>query len=109
MPYKLKDSGVTLKYLGEGKTQDGSPADKLELTFNSVGVTPQNKYVVYVGTLNKLVLQWDFYTKATDEEPRFSTPWKGWKDYGGIMLCGERGQYELTDILVSDKLKAYFE
>lgn len=109
MPYKLKDSGVTLKYLGEGNTQDGAPADKLELTFNNVGVTPGNKYVVYVSKLNKLVLQWDFYTNATDEEPRFSTPWKGWKEEGGIMLCGERGKYALTDIVVSEKLKAYFD
>ena len=29
MPYKLKDSGVTLKYSGEDETQDGRPAHKL--------------------------------------------------------------------------------
>ena len=109
MPYKLKDSGVTLKHLGTAETTDGAAADKLELTFKKVGVTPQNKYHVYVDKTSKLVTQWDFFTTATDPEPRFSTPWAGYKEYGGIMLCGDRGKYALTDIVVSDSLKSYFE
>ncbi|MDX5347277.1 MAG: hypothetical protein LPK19_08510, partial [Hymenobacteraceae bacterium] len=39
LPYKLKDSGVTLKYKGEGETATGKPADILELTFANVGIT----------------------------------------------------------------------
>lgn len=109
MPYKLKDSGVTLKYIGEAYTEDGVPTDKLELTFEKVGVTPQNKYHVHIQKDSKLVVQWDFFTNATDEEPRFSTPWKGYKEYGGILLSGDRGKYNLTDIKVSDDLKAYFD
>ena len=41
MPFKLKDSGVTLTYKGEGKTMDGAPADILQMTFKNVGVTPR--------------------------------------------------------------------
>lgn len=48
MPYKLKDSGVSLKYTGPGHTQEGRPAELLMLTFKGVGVTPQNKYEVWV-------------------------------------------------------------
>ena len=33
MHYKLRDSGVTLKYHGEGMTEEGLPAYILELTF----------------------------------------------------------------------------
>jgi len=109
MPYKLKDSGVTLKYLGEGKTAEGAAADKLELTFAKVGVTPQNKYHVYVDKKSNLITQWDFFTAATDSDPRFSTPWDGYKDYGGILLSGGRGKNSLTEITVSDGLKAYFD
>lgn len=109
MPYKLKDSGVTLKHLGEGETTEGAAADKLELTFKSVGVTPNNKYIVYVDKNTKLVTQWDFYTNATDEEARFSTPWQGYKDYGEIKLCGDRGRGQLTEISVSESLKYYFK
>ncbi|HEX2465683.1 MAG TPA: hypothetical protein VHR17_13760, partial [Thermoanaerobaculia bacterium] len=55
MPYKLKDSGVTLKYKSEGTTDDGKPADILQLTFKNVGVTPQNKYDVWVDKASGLV------------------------------------------------------
>ena len=44
MPYKLKDSGVTLKYKGQDTLETGHPAEKLQLTFEEVGKTPENKY-----------------------------------------------------------------
>ena len=45
MPFKLKNSGVTLKYLGDTTaTKDGKPADVLQLTFEGMGVTPDNKH-----------------------------------------------------------------
>jgi hypothetical protein len=44
MPFKLKDSGVTLTYAGEDTTQSGIESHKLQLTFENVGNTPQNKY-----------------------------------------------------------------
>ncbi len=102
MPFKLKDSGVTLKYVGSGKTTEGADAHILSLTFKTVGVTPENKYHVYIDKNLKLVTQWDFYTKATDEKARFTTPWIGYKKYGNILLSGNRGEgYDLTDIQVS--------
>ena len=56
-----------------------------------------------------MVVQWDFFTNESDAEPRFSTPWKGYKEYGGILLSGDRGRSALTEISVSDDLKTYFE
>lgn len=100
MPFKLKDSGVTLKNLGEKKTEAGKIADVLELNFKGVGKTPDNKYHVFVDQESKLVSQWTFYTKSTDPEPRFSTPWDGYKSFGKIKLSGGRGTYQLTDIKV---------
>ena len=98
MPYKLKDSGVTLKYVGEDTTQVGALADVLELTFEEVGDTPDNKYLVYVDKDSRLVTQWDFFTNYQDEEPRFSTPWDNYQTYGGIKLSGGRGRSQLSDI-----------
>jgi hypothetical protein len=105
MPYKLKDTGVTLRYVGEGATADGSAAEIVELTFREVGRTPQNKYRVYVGRDSGLVEQWDFFADATDAEPRFSTPWRDWHRHGHILLSGDRGVLRgrpasLTDIAV---------
>lgn len=100
MPFKLKDSGVTLKYVGTDNTQAGAEADVLSLTFKNVGVTPDNKYLVYVDKSSRLVTQWDFYTNATDAEPRFQIPWEGYTQHGLIQLSGGRGKYALTDIEV---------
>ncbi len=104
MPYKLKDSGVTLKYLGTGQMLDGRPAEILQLTFEAVGRTPQNKYLVYVAADSGLVEQWDYYADATDEEPGFSSPWHNWQRYGRILLSDNRGERGHTDIAVLDAL-----
>ena len=55
MPYKLKDSGVTLKHLGEDTIAGGQAADVLSLTFKNVGDTPQNKYHVYIDRTDNLI------------------------------------------------------
>ncbi|MPR33361.1 DUF6503 family protein [Salmonirosea aquatica] len=110
MPYKLKDSGVTLKYIGEDKTEDGTAAEKIQMTFDGVGDTPQNKYYVWFNPDSHLVTQWAYYAKADNEKPNFVLPWKTYKPYGKIMLSGDRGQRQLTDIQVFDKLpKSVFE
>lgn len=100
MPFKLKDSGVTLKYTGEENMQDGKPADVLQLTFKSVGNTPENKYKLWVDKTTRLISQWAYYPKATDEAPRFTLPWIDYQKHGGILLSGERGERDLTDIMV---------
>ncbi len=109
MPYKLKDTGVTLRYVGAGITEAGGGGDVLELTFRDVGNTPDNKYYVWVGADSGLVEQWAFFGNAADEEPSFVTPWRGWKRFGRIMLSGDRGElggrpFELVDIAVFDEL-----
>jgi hypothetical protein len=104
MPYKLKDSGVTLKYAGAGEMQDGRAAELLQLTFAGVGRTPENKYTIYVAGDSGLVEQWDFYTNASDPEPRFQIPWHNWQQYGGILLSDNRGEGAHTEMAVFDQL-----
>ncbi|MGH1365547.1 MAG: hypothetical protein ACRBF0_18440 [Calditrichia bacterium] len=104
LPFKLKDSGVTLKYHAEGTTADGRKADVLQLTFEEVGRTPENKYLVYVDAETRLLTQWDFYTKFDDPEPRFTTPWANWQPYGKILLSADRGKYQHSNIKVFDTL-----
>jgi hypothetical protein len=109
MPYKLKDTGVTLRYVGDGVTEAGGHGDVLELTFRDVGNTPQNKYYVWVGADSGLVEQWAFFGNAADDEPSFVSPWTGWQQYGRIVLSGDRGElygrpFEIVDIAVFDEL-----
>ncbi|MEP0985982.1 hypothetical protein [Ekhidna sp.] len=100
MPFKLKDSGVTLKYLREDTTQTGQRADVVSLSFEDVGVTPQNVYEVWIDTDSKLVTQWAFFPDSTTLEPRFITPWADYNKYGEILLSGNRGRNSLSNIEV---------
>lgn len=103
MPFKLKDSGVTLKYLGAGQTEQGEAADLLQLTFASVGVTPDNKYHVWVDKRTRLVTQWAYFEKFSDEKPKIINAWADYKQYGQILLSGSRGERGgMTPIQVLD-------
>jgi hypothetical protein len=105
MPFKMKDSGVTLKYLGEGKTADGAAADLLQLTFDSVGFTPQNKYNVWVDKTSRLVTQWAYFRTAADEQENIRSPWRDYRRYGNILLSGDRGEgRQLNEIAVLKKV-----
>lgn len=106
MPFKLKDSGVTLKYAGKDTTSAGLEADVLELTFAEVGNTPNNKYKVYVDKTDRLVKQWDYFPNAQDDTARMSTPWENYQAHQQIKLSGDRGRGKLTDIAVFTEVPA---
>ena len=106
MPFKLKDSGVTLTYKGEDTIRGGSAADVLQLKFENVGNTPQNKYDVYVDKNSHLVKQWAYYKEAAMDTPNFITPWNDYKEYGSILLGGDRGDRDITEIKVLDEVPA---
>ena len=106
MPFKLKDSGVTLKMLEPATTEDGRPADVLELTFTNVGDTPNNKYWALVDKETKLISQWSFFSSSDDPEPRFTMPWTDYEKQGNLMLSGNRGRMKLTEIAAPATLDA---
>ncbi len=91
-------------YRGPEATQDGRPAEVLELTFKDVGVTPQNKYAVWIDQESRLVTQWAFYSEAADTEPRFTGPWTDWQRHGSILLSDGRGERRHTGVAVFDEL-----
>ena len=90
MPFKLKDSGVTLTYKGEGKTMDGAAADVLQMTFKEVGVTPQNRYEVLVNRVTGLVEEWAYFAKAADAQPAFRRRWNEYARHGSLLLAAGR-------------------
>jgi hypothetical protein len=106
MPFKLKDSGVTLTYKGEDTISGGNAADVLQLQFQDVGNTPQNKYDVYVEKTSNLVKQWAYYREAAMDTPNFVTPWNDYQQYGSILLGGNRGERAITDIKVLEEVSA---
>ena len=104
MPFKLKDSGVTLTYVGKDTTQAGEASDVLQLTFKDVGNTPQNKYRVWVSKEEHLVKQWAFYRNAEAEEANFITPWGDYQPHGAVLIGGDRGERDMMDIKVYESL-----
>lgn len=96
LPFKLKDPGVMLKYLGKQSTQLGKSADLLQLTFKQA----PDKFWVWVDSQNHLVNQWAHFAKATDTQPMFTVPWLDYQQYGSILLSGERGERDITGIMV---------
>jgi hypothetical protein len=103
MPYKLKDSGVTLRLGGEQALSDGRAADVLVLTFTGVGDTPDNKYEVLVSRDKRWVEEWRFFKRAEDTAPAMATPWTGWRRYGSILLADGRGEKNgMSEINVYD-------
>ncbi len=103
MPFKLKDTGVTLTYVAEKNTLSGLRSDVLRLTFDNVGVTPQNAYEVWVDIDTRLIEQWAYYGDAAQQDPDFVRPWTNYQDYDGLLLASERGDKDITEIKVLKK------
>ncbi len=104
MPYKLKDSGVALRYGGRRVGDDGRPCEVIDMSFSDVGLTPGNRYEVLVDAETKLVSAWTFYTNFDDSEPRFTMPWADWQRVGSIMLAGDHGRGEEWKLAVHEDL-----
>ncbi|MEJ8801268.1 DUF6503 family protein [Pontibacter sp. H249] len=102
MPFKLQDPGVALTHVGEETTMDGAQADVLEMTFENVGLTPQNKYKLWVDKNTGLITQWAFYRNYNDAAPAFTRRWSDYQTYGSIKLASNRSNsqsdFNLTHI-----------
>jgi hypothetical protein len=102
-PFKFKDPGVQLQYLGPDTTKSGETAEVISLKFEEVGFTPQNKYHAYIHPENHKILQWDFYRNATDSAASFSNEWTNYQKHGDILLSSGRGERSLGNIKVAQK------
>ena len=112
MPYKLLDPGVNLAYAGQ-ETLDRTTYDKLELTFESVGLTPGDTYWAYVNQETGVMERWAYQLQDW-EEGREPTQWKwtDWARHGQIQLSPRRikigddedNELPLSDIAVFDQL-----
>jgi len=104
MPYKMKDSGVTLKYMGEDESESGLTCDVVQMTFEDVGVTPYNKYLVWVDKASSLVRQWAYFQYDTLDAPRWVRPWDDWAQHGDVLLSANRGDRAVNNIHVFAEL-----
>lgn len=109
MPFRLKDNGVTLKQtVGEFKSSTGRPIYLLELLFKTSDGNPGSKHVVAVDQQTNLITEWTLYRSASDRRPVLTVPFDDYQPYGNILLSGKRGERQITDIRVFDKLSDEF-
>ncbi len=106
MPYKLLDPGVNLHYVGVDTSKAGQISDVIELTFDNVGLTPNNRFRVFIDKKTGMVCQWAYYRNREDEEPGFILPWDQWKVYDGMWMSTGRGRERsnVTNLALPEKL-----
>ena len=82
MPYKLLDPGVHLGYEGVIKDSTGR-FEKLSLNFTAVGLTPGDRYWVFVDPNSHRVQRWEFILQG-QEPPAARWSWEGWEVHDGL-------------------------
>ena len=82
-PLKLRDRG--LKVASEGmKEMDGAKCEVLRLSFDRVGLTPNDQYRLYVDPSTKRVVSWDYMPKPGES---MHGTWEDYQPAGGLMLA----------------------
>ncbi|PZR71909.1 MAG: hypothetical protein DLM73_14790 [Chthoniobacterales bacterium] len=103
-PLKIRDKGVTVE-AGGPKDLNGTSCETLHLSFDGVGMTPTDQYVLYLDPQTKLVRAWDYIPKTGDG---MQATWEKYQTFAGLTLATEHNfngkTIRLTDIKVtSDK------
>ena len=84
-PLKVLDPGVTVKAEG-AKEINGVASETLQLSFGAVGLTPTDRYVMYVDPQTKLLRSWDYQPK---EGAGMQATWEKYETFGGLKLSTE--------------------
>jgi hypothetical protein len=87
MPYKMLDPGVTLQWKGELKDSTGA-YDRIGLSFHNVGLTPGDRYEVFVHRGTNRVERWEYQLQGTQPPPQKAT-WEGWQQHDGLWFPTE--------------------
>lgn len=90
MPYKWTDPGVNLEYLGEETDDDGRDWEVVQLSFDDVGLTPQNMYRAWIDAESGLMERWQFISEEGAEPS--PSEWTDWQFFGPIQLATRRIQ-----------------
>jgi len=104
-PFKWTDPGVTTRYLPAREVW-GKEYEAVELTFDDVGLTPQNRYIALIDPETRMMELWQHFTEASDTVPRFTNQWTDWQDYGPILLSSQRENEDGNSTIYFENLAA---
>jgi hypothetical protein len=95
-PFKLKDPGVTLKYVEERPKEGGTSADPMiydviKVTFDKgVGPTSGDAYYVVVNKSDSLIDHIEVVYEGKTDDQRVGYRFEDWQDIGGLKLSLKR-------------------
>jgi hypothetical protein len=86
MPFKLRDPGTHLKHVRTETGNAGQTYDVVELSFSpGVGLTPEDRYWLYVNRATHLVDRWEFVLTGRQPPPQGAS-WESWTSVGPLRL-----------------------
>lgn len=94
MPAKLADPGVHVALDGAADV-NGSPCDRLKVTFDHVGLTPGDTYWAYVDRQSHLMTRWGMVLqaeRAKNDTTEVQYDWLDWKKVGPLTLATRKPQ-----------------
>lgn len=81
MPWKWRDPGVNLTYIGTAEV-DGATCDEVELSFGEVGLTSNDRYRAFLDRESGRMVRWSYVLQGEDGTPGAGEPtvwdWTGW-------------------------------
>ncbi|MDZ4804907.1 MAG: hypothetical protein SGI90_08620 [Candidatus Eisenbacteria bacterium] len=91
MPFKLDDDGVNVARDGE-VVVNGLPCDRLKVTFDSVGLTPNDTYWAYLDRATHRMVRWGFILQdeAGPAARESLWDWVAWQPVGPLVLSSDR-------------------
>jgi hypothetical protein len=115
LPFKLKDPGVTLKFVEERPdpaTPDKMAYDVVKMTFDAgVGLSPGDVYYVVVDKASHLIHHIEMVESGKADDQRIGYKFDDYQDIGGLKLSLKRQnigyaaeQLEFTDVKVSGEV-----
>ena len=93
MPWKWLDKGVTLQYLGP-QEREAKKYEVVELSFQSVGLTPGDKYRAFIAPDTKIMTHWE-YTLQGGQNGAWD--WQ-YAKHGNVMLASNHTNTEGASI-----------
>jgi hypothetical protein len=84
-PLKIRDKGVKVE-AGGPKDINGVSCETLKLSFDQVGMTPTDQYVLYLDPKTKLMSAWDYIPQTGDG---MQATWEKYQTFGGLNLATE--------------------